>query len=180
MRCYIAAAALVLIGASVEARAENWFKKHFNGLCADAVRNNAWPEPFIPADRISARAPFGIAIANGWRAQNTLCDYHFSPETGVLTEAGQLKVRSIVNSTPVAYRVVFVLRCDNAEQMAARMASVQDTAARFSPTDPVPVAQTNVEPGTTPAYYVVDIDRSFRESTPPPRLAIESGAEPGK
>ncbi len=73
--------------------------------------------------------------------------------------------------TPPAYRTVFVLRGATPEITSMRMATVQEAATHVLPPGEVaPILDTNIEPRSTPAYYIVDVDRSFRESTPPPRL----------
>ena len=50
-------------------------------------------------------------INNGWRVQNTLGDDHFDADTGLLNEAGELKVREILAASPPEHRTVFVLQC---------------------------------------------------------------------
>jgi hypothetical protein len=170
-RSAIVAGCLLALAMARSGQAENWFSDSWHDFWAATHRNNAWPEAFIPADRYAARAPFATCVANGWRAQNTLVDDHFDNETGRLTEAGALKVQSILVYTPPAYRTVFVARGDTPEITSMRMATVQEAATRVLPPGEVaPILDTNVEPRSTPAYYIVDVDRSFRESTPPPRL----------
>jgi hypothetical protein len=170
-RSAIVAGCLLALAMTRSGRAENWFSAGWHDFWAATHRNNAWPEAFIPADRYAARAPFATCVANGWRAQNTLIDDHFDDETGRLNEAGAERVKSILVYTPPAYRTVFVLRGNTPEITATRMATVQEVAIRVVPAGEVaPVIDTNIEPRSTPAYYIVDVDRSFRESTPAPRL----------
>lgn len=81
----------------VQAKEDGWFKKHFRGWVRDAQRNNAWPEAFVPGDRIRVREPFAIQIANAWQVENTLSDHHFDPQTGTkLTEAGKQEIAKIL------------------------------------------------------------------------------------
>jgi hypothetical protein len=171
---YVVASWALLSAAAIQA--ENWFTHWWDDCRITTARNNAWPEPFIPSDRATARAPFAVCVANGWRLQNTLDDHHFDADTGKLTEAGELKVQTIVTRTPIPYRVVFVLRSERPDITAARMASAQEAAARFAIGDVAPVGETVDRPRGTPGYYVVDIERSLRDSTPPPRLPVLSGA----
>lgn len=177
-RIALAGTCLAVLFAAEASQAENWFSTKWNGFCAAVKRNNAWPEPFIPADRYAARAPFAVCVANGWRVQNTLTDYHFNDDTGTLNEAGELKLKTIVTQTPLAYRTVFVLRADDAAETASRIASVQQTLARQCTETDVPVVDTNVAPRGSPAYYIVDVDRSFRDSAPAPRLPAAQGGSP--
>jgi hypothetical protein len=152
-------------------QAENAITRSWNKFCAVTMRNNAWPEAFIPVDRAAARAPFGGCVAAGWRVQNTLDDYHFEPDTGKLLEAGTIKVRKIMTEAPIGYRTVFVLRANTAAETASRITATQEAAVRYAlPGDHPMVGETYIQPRGMPAYYIVDIDRSFRESTPEPRI----------
>ncbi|HEX4150543.1 MAG TPA: hypothetical protein VHY20_16210 [Pirellulales bacterium] len=173
MRRSLAATAVVLavaFSASVS-RGGEWFATRWHNFCAITQRNNAWPEAFVPTDRAAARAPFAGCVMAGWRVQNTLSDYHFETDTGALKESGLIKVRRIVTESPPDFRAIFVLRADSAQLTAARLASTQEAAAHYALPGNLPqVGETFVAPRGSPAYYVVDIDRSFQESTPEPRL----------
>ena len=60
------AVALVSVLVSVTVvRAANWFKNGWQNFCSATMRNNVWPEAFIPTDRMAARAPFGGCVAAG-------------------------------------------------------------------------------------------------------------------
>lgn len=164
-------AALAVVLSAGTSRGEGWLKGCWHNFVAVTQRNNAWPEAFTPIDRTAARAPFVGCVAAGWRTQNTLADYHFEEDTGALKESGLIKVKKIMTEAPPEFRTIFVLRADAAQVTAARIGSVQEAAARFAvPGDHPRVGETYVAPRGAPAYYVVDIDRSFRESTPDPRL----------
>jgi hypothetical protein len=179
-RFVLVAGCLLALSMARSGQAENWFSAGWHDFWAATHRNNAWPEAFIPADRYATRAPFSTCVANGWKAQNTLVDFYFDETTGRINEAGELKVQSILVYTPPAYRTVFVLRGDTPEITATRMASVQEIAVRVCSAGEVPpVVDTNVEPASTAAYYIVDVDRSFRESTPPPRLPPSNRSSSG-
>jgi hypothetical protein len=168
--------ALLSAGATVT-RGEGWFKKHWNAFKRDAQRNNAWPEPFIPGDRMAVRQPFIIQAANGWKVQNTLSDYHFVGDTGELNEAGRLKVKTILTETPPEFRTIYVLRSHDPQETADRIASVYELGNAILPPgfDPQ-VGSTDLKPRTTPSYYVDAVDRSYRASTPIPRIGASSGS----
>jgi hypothetical protein len=158
-------------------RGEGWLKNGWHNFCAATQRNNAWPEAFVPMDRAATRAPFVGCVVAGWRVQNTLSDYHFEEGAGVLKESGMIKVMRIVTEAPPDFRTVFVVRANTAQLTAARIASVQEAAARYAlPGDHPQVGETFVAPRGAPAYYIVDVDRSFRESTPEPRLPTRASS----
>src|SRR5687767_2338834 len=75
----------------------------------DFHRNNAWPEPFVSADRQVTREYFRIQVNNGWRFQNTVGKWFYDEETNALNQAGEIKLRQIVTQSPVHRRTVFVL-----------------------------------------------------------------------
>src|SRR6185295_127500 len=88
---------------------------HWHRFWLDFHRNNAWPEPFLSADRVAARTPFCIQTDNGWKMQNTIGSYLFDPETQRVNQAGELLVKWIVSQAPAHRRAVFVLKGDSAE-----------------------------------------------------------------
>ncbi|HEX3872026.1 MAG TPA: hypothetical protein VHV77_16390 [Pirellulales bacterium] len=171
----VVAAMLVACGVSL-VHGEGWFKKHWNGFVRDAQRNNAWPEPFLPADRASVRQPFEIQVANAWQWQNTLSEFHFDDETGKLNEAGRIKVQNILTTNPITFRTIYVVRSRNADLTAGHVASVYEAAAQFVP--PGAVADVGVvesAPRTTPSSTIDAVDRSYRASMPVPRISSSSG-----
>ncbi|MGH7139833.1 MAG: hypothetical protein ACREHD_29185, partial [Pirellulales bacterium] len=105
---FVAAILMLLPGGL---RAE-WFHSWRRG----ADRNRCWPAPFLEPDRMAARAPFAVMINNGWRTQNTLGDDHFDTDTGLLNEAGELKVREILAYSPPEHRTVFVLQARDEQE----------------------------------------------------------------
>ena len=108
--------ALIVAGVAAPALAENWLCEFFEGVVRDTKRRQCWPKPFTCPDREAVRAPFAVMVANGWQRQNMLADFHFEPGTTRLTEAGRLKVRSIVFDSPEQHRTVFVRRADTPEE----------------------------------------------------------------
>jgi hypothetical protein len=181
-----AALALTLLFSATASQAgNNWFRRQWNNFCLDYQRNNAWPEPFIPNDRAAARAPFAVCVANGWRLQNSLGDQHFESDSATLTDAGNLKVRTILNEAPVAYRALFVVRTERPELTAARVVSVQQAAMKYAQPGEFPnVGEIPLGPRGTPGYYADTVNKSFIESTPEPRIpagtrSSSSGAASG-
>ena len=166
----LVAFSLVSLACTLPARAD-WICEFFYCMARDTKRRNCWPKPFVCPDRSAARAPFALMINNGWRHQNMLGDYHFSPDSGELTEAGQLKVQWIVTEAPQPHRTIYVYRADTAEATAARIRCVEQLAARLAP-DGVfpPVLESEVPPRGWPASRVDIIGRKFESSTPDPRL----------
>ena len=141
----------------------------------DAKRRNCWPEPFVHADRATVRAPFCVMVANGWRRQNMLGEFHFEPATGQLTEAGRLKVRWILTACPEEHRLIYVHTAERDEETSARVAAVQQLAAQITPNDLPPVMPTSISDDGWPANQVNLIGRKFQSSTPPPRLPAPTG-----
>jgi hypothetical protein len=170
-RSVVLMAALVLL-LSGHSDAE-WFAK----LRRDTQRNRCWPEPFLRPDRVAGRAPFAIMINKGWQMQNTLGDDHFDPGSGMLNEAGQLKVHDILTYSPPEHRTVYVLQDTDAEVTAARNRSVTELVSKLQPLGQgLLVAGTNIRPRTSSADYVNSIGTKFNESTPDPRLPAASSA----
>jgi len=137
----------------------------------DFQRVNCWPEPFIHADWADVRAFTNAMVANGWRAQNTLGTHYFDPDTQLLNQAGQLKLRWILTQAPPERRTVFVLRATTPDANAARMKTVQEHVAAIVPEEmSPPVVQTDVEPRGRSGAYIFAVDSMIRSSIPAPRL----------
>jgi hypothetical protein len=134
-------------------------------------RNNCWPQPFIIADRVAVRTPFAIQVNKGWCVQNTLHDEHFDEETGMLNEAGELRVRDILTENPADHRTVFVLQANKPALTTARHQSVEEFAAKIAENGEVPqIAGTRIRPRTSAADYINTIGTRYAQSTPDPRL----------
>lgn len=137
--------------------------------------NNNWPRPFVFADRASVAQPMLIMVNNGWKRQNLLCDYHFEEDTGRLTSAGVLKVRSILGQTNPDRRTIYVQRAVRPDLTAARLETVQQTALRLLPPGTAPqIAQTDMDDPGRPAEDVDNINVQFSGSAPVPRLPAKS------
>lgn len=137
------------------------------GICGcladDVRRRQCWPEPFLSADRATATAPFAIQVANGWRKQNMLGEFHFEQGTGQLTEAGRLKIRWILQTGPKQHRLIYVHSAETFEETESRMAAVEQLASRIAPGDMPPILSTNIADQGWPADQVDSIGRQFRE-----------------
>ncbi|MEN6458756.1 MAG: hypothetical protein ABFC63_07475 [Thermoguttaceae bacterium] len=154
----------------------------FNSVVRDVKRRQCWPDPFQTADRASVRAPFCAMVANGWRRQNMLGEFHFEPQSGQLTEAGRLKVHWILTACPEQHRQIYVHTATTSEETAARVASVQQVAAQLARDDMarmVPVMTTSIADDGWPASRVDAISRKMLSSTPIPRLSETGGVGSG-
>ncbi len=146
----------------------------FARFCWDYEMNKYWPLPFVYADRETAKAPFAAMAMKGWQRQNTLGDYHFDTQNE-LTEAGRLKVGWILTQPTPARRTVMVPRAESAQATASRIAAVQNYLGSLYAQEGGNVMETGLRAPSFPADYVNDIDTSFRESTPVPRLPKAKG-----
>jgi hypothetical protein len=170
----VAGFVLIALGSATQVSAD-WCFGIFNSLATDVKRRQCWPDPFEGPDRATVRAPCATMVANGWRRQNMLGEYHFEPGTGQLTEAGRLKVRWILTSGPQQHRLIYVHVAEGNEETSARIAAVQQCAAQIAPHDLPPVLPTSISDEGWPADRVDLIGRKFQAATPPPRLPPSSG-----
>jgi hypothetical protein len=153
-----------------------WMTDFWNGQHVVFKRNRDWPEPFLRADRESATLPFGLMVANGWRRQNLLSDYHFQEDTLQLNQAGELKLRYILTQMPPQRRTVFVQRGDTPEVTAARMDKVHRSAARMLAPGAVPeIVESDLPNDGWPADEIDSITKGFNNSRPQPRFSSSSG-----
>jgi hypothetical protein len=169
-------------GRPLGSRINDGFKRVVHNWYTDFRRNNCWPEPFVYTDRQLQRAPLDIHIAKGWQAQNTLGFWHFKEDSSQLTEAGRLKVESIMTQAPPRYRAIFVPRDVDPTVTSSRIELVQEYASLVSENGEMPhVAATGQGPHTSAAEYVDSIQRKFNASTPEPRLksASSEGSDSG-
>jgi hypothetical protein len=153
-----------------------WCRVH-----TDWHRNNAWPEPFVSADRAAVREPFCMQADNGWKMHNTIGTYLYDAETQQLNRAGELLVRWIVTQAPMHRRAVFVLKGDTPEATATRVASVQAAVAKYATGPVCPVMLTDTEPSGWSASYIDAMTQQFQATIPAPRLpaSSEGGGEGG-
>lgn len=145
---------------------EFWHRVHL-----DWKRNNAWPEPFVRADRRAYFEPFNIMTSKGWLRQNTVGHHHFHRDTNQLTEAGELKVRWILSTVPQEHKIIVVVRGNSPEATAIRQDSVQQLATRLLPEGALPeVRLTGIEPRGWPARDIDAIGRKQQAAMPAPIL----------
>jgi len=167
----------VVCVAAIDTPADAGWYEFWHRANLDWKRNNAWPEPFVRADRRAYFRPFNTMVTKGWLRQNTIGNHHFHPETNRLTEAGELKLRWVVTQTPPEHRTVVVLRGRTKEATAIRTDSVQQAASRMVPEGELPeVRVTDIEARAWSADEVDAIGRKARESLPAPVLPDLSGS----
>jgi hypothetical protein len=160
------------------ARADNWF--YYGTWHRHVCQNVRWPEQHFDHDRIAARAPLQAMIANGWRTQNTISNYHFNEITGELNDAGKLKLRAVLYESPAEWRTIYVLRADAPDISAARMQSVQKIAGELMQGDPVPaILPTTVEPRGTRGDISNRVNGAFMENAPAPVLPQRTATDGG-
>ena len=175
-RSWLLLAVAISMMVSGIAQADGPIRRFWDDLCRSTARNNAWPDPFIPADRAAVQNHLQVVIDQGWMINNTLSDYHFD-ETGLITEAGELRVRTIMQEYIACRRVVFVLKSNDPVIDGARSESTYAVATKFALPGDIPrVGETNVRPDGWPASFVVAVDRAYEESMPQPRLPQRSSS----
>jgi hypothetical protein len=169
----IAGTTLAVAPAQAQTWGEKW-DKFWHRVHVDWHRNNAWPEPFLSADRAAQREPFCIQADNGWKLQNTVGTYLFD-DNQQLNTAGDLHVKWIVTQAPQHRRAVFVLKGDTAEATAARVASVNAAVTKYAGGAMPPVMVTDTEPVGWSGSYVDAIGQQYQASVPSPRLGGTGG-----
>jgi hypothetical protein len=145
----------------------------------DFHRNNAWPEPFLSADRQVTREYFRIQVSNGWRLQNTIGKWFFD-DNDVLNQAGDLKIKHIVTQNPVHRRTVFVLQGDSADATAKRVEAVQRAVSKYVPEGPLPqILLTDVDVQGGSGEYFDRVNAAYQKTIPTPRLGGSGGGSGG-
>ena len=165
---------LPAVAALLPARAalgDNWCTRTWNDWRRQYRYNVAWPDQFLPADQCAVRAPFQAMVVNGWRAQNTICSYHFHDATGELNDTGLLKMRAVMHNTPPEYRQLYVLRGDTPAVTAARIRAVQEQATALAQGEVVPpIMITTLEPRGIRGEVVSGVNTRYLENAPVPQL----------
>lgn len=142
-----------------------------NRMRLDWHRNNAWPQPFVNQDRMSTCSMFVTQAQNGWYAASTLSGMYFKPNSHILTEAGELKVREIVTQHPEQYRTIFVEKGLSQRSSEIRKDSIQQAVSRILPEGGMPEVQLVDSVLREWAAEEVDaVGRAYRTSRPQPRL----------
>jgi len=169
---------ILLTAAPAEAQ---WFTTFWQKVKIDYKRNKYWPEPFIWADRKATIAPFSQMVANGWRRQNLMSDYHFNDTDTQLNVAGEAKIRYILTQMPPSRRTIFVQRGLTPEETASRINLVHHTALSILPIGAMPnIAESNLPNDGWPADDIDAVARKFNATRPDPRLKSmqSSGGDP--
>jgi len=141
----------------------------------DFKRRNAWPEPFVFADRASIHQAITIQVSAGWERQNLLSEFHFLPGGKELTEDGRLRVLWIVNEVPEMHRQVYVHRANTPQETAARMQAVQRFIAQSAYPVSVPVFESTRTDDGWPADRIDSLSRKADRAAPEPRLMGGAG-----
>jgi len=143
--------------------------------------NSMWPHPYVMPARNSVNVMYEAMISNGWRRQNLLGKHHFDNETQQLTQAGQLKVKWILTQTPPRRRNIFVERGANESLTEKRIESIQQYAAKLSPSAGlVSVTDTHLVAEGHPASAVDAMFTGYQTNKPAPVLpAPNNGADDG-
>ncbi|MBI3837355.1 MAG: hypothetical protein HY288_05410 [Planctomycetia bacterium] len=153
-----------------------WMTNFWDGVHRQYRRNSDWPEPFLRPDRESVTLPFGLMVANGWRRQNLLSDYHFQDDNLQLNQGGELKLRFILTQMPPQRRTVFVQRGPSPDVTATRIEIVQRAAGRMLPPDAFPeIVESDLPNDGWPAEEVDSVTKRFNSSRPQPRVISSSG-----
>lgn len=159
---------------SVAPAEAQWFSNFSDNFCRDYKRNQYWPEPFIWADRKATIAPFAQMVANGWRRQNLMSDYHFNDNDTQLTAAGEAKVRYILTQMQPSRRTIFVQRGFTPEETAARINLVNHAAMNMLPSGVMPdIAESDLPNDGWPADDIDAVARRFNATRPDPRLSSD-------
>ncbi len=139
--------------------------------------NVNWPRFYVPPARCAVNSTYAVMIANGWRRQNLLGDYHFEEGTNELTKAGKLKAKWVLTQAPQEQRTIYVQRGDNESTTASRIAAVHSWAAnQSSVAEPVSVNDTHIVSEGHPAGAVDHVFVGFQANQPPPILPSPNGS----
>jgi hypothetical protein len=175
LRCGTAILFLWTIAISAAPAQAQWFTNFWDGVHRDYQRNVAWPEPFIRPDRDGVNMPFAIMVANGWRRQNLISDYHFNDDNQKLNLAGETKLRFILTQMPPARRTVFVQRGLTSDVTSKRLDLVQQAAVNVMGDKSAPhVVESDLPNDGTPADDINAVARRFQSTRPDPRLSNAS------
>jgi hypothetical protein len=142
----------------------------FSSVARDGKRRNAWPEPFVYADRDAASRPREIMVANGWERQNQLSDFHFEPGSAQLNESGRLRVSWILREAPATHRTVFVHATLDPQMNLQRMQAVQQYVEQTSFGFPAPVVQSHRTDDGVPAEQIDTVAKRAAAAALPPKL----------
>jgi hypothetical protein len=152
----------------------------WDSVCHDFKAKNCWPDAYLGTARQSVCEPLAIQAVNGWERQNMLADAHFDAGSGQLTEAGRLKVLSVLNRAPESHRTLYVHRADTPQETALRMqATLQFVAKSAYNNQTTLVLESNRSPDGTPADRIDMIGRKALAAIPDPKLPAGDGSSFG-
>jgi hypothetical protein len=176
-RILVAAAALAAFGGFISSAGAVWVDDTAHYIKRGAHVNRQWPWPYVCADRVAVREPFGMMVNNGWRRQNLLGPHHFNDQTGKLTTAGELRIRWIMTQAPSERRSIFVERDIQPELTAKRLEIARDYATRVALDGQTPqLTESHLVSEGRPASVVDATNVRFQESLPPPVLPAATAA----
>lgn len=166
--------AAVAIGLFASSASADW-NSFWHGVHVTKARNNAWPQPFTEADAMQIVAPFEVMKNNGWRLHNTIGNELFRAGDGALLASGHKRVEWIASQAPTNRREVFVVRGHSPEETDARVTAVRETLASVYTGGQMPgVWVTDVEPATASGAWATQINRTWLQELPAPRLPSTS------
>ena len=149
----------------------------WHGLHVGYHRNNAWPSPFTEADAHQVVAPFEVMKANGWRIHNTIGHELFRAGDGALLASGNRRLEWIATQAPEGHRDVFILRGRTPEETEARVAAVRQSLTNLQLQGQQPaVWVTETAPTTASGAWATQINRTWLQELPPPRLPGSSSS----
>ena len=148
-----------------------WLGAFYQHLEQGRAENNLWPQQYVGADRVRAKAPFDAMVRNGWRRQNLLGHHHFNEDSTQLTQAGKLRVQWILTQPPQEFRQVFIERSLIEGITETRIATINDFASQVLRDGGVAdVTETHIVSDGRPATMVDFVNTTFRENMPIPAL----------
>ncbi len=147
-----------------------------SGIARDTKRRNCWPEPFVYADRDTYRQMVAVQICAGWERQNLLSEFHFLPGGNDLTEAGRMRVQSIMSEVSEPHRQIYVHRATTPQETAVRMQTVQRFVAQSPYAVNVPILESTRTDDGWPADRIDLLSRKAASSALDPKLMGAGGA----
>jgi hypothetical protein len=141
-----------------------------SSIARDTKRRHGWPEPFIYQDRDSLRQHFALQVAAGWERQNMLSEFHFLAGGKELTEAGRVRLQSIINEAPEPHRQIFVHRADTPQETGMRMQTVQRFVAQSPYANDIPILESTRTDEGWPADRIDIVSKKLTSAVPDPRL----------
>lgn len=167
--------AVMLVSITASVACADW-KEFWHKVKVGQHRNNAWPDPFNEIDAMHVVAPFEVMKNNGWRLNNTLGHNLFREGDVALKSSGNNTVRWIASQAPPNRRVIYVLRGSSDKETQARLASVRETLASTHNGAGVQVLVTNRAPTYASGAWATQINRTWLEELPAPKLPSTSAS----